>query len=669
MDASCARPMALIASGQLSAKDLIATCEGLSGRARDADIASLYRTWLQANGNDGLVYAVRYNFGVVLNKLGDFAGANREFMTAIALKADFYPAYINAGATFERLGGTSDAVTQWLALVNLLKDVTGETVNYKLTVLKQIGRVLENTHLAEAGEDALRQVIEITPHPDAIQHWISIRQKHCKWPVLSHVENTSRNQLYEAMSPHCLVFHADDPLLHLARANEYYERKIGRPNVFFHQKFADPKKRPPGRRLRIAYLSSYFREHAHGYLTAELYGLHDRSKFEVFAYSCSQRSKDRIQQQIMRDVDHWVDIVEMSDEQAAQRIFDDEIDILIDFNGYTGDARPGIVAMRPAPVIINWLGYPGSMATPYHNYIIADDFVIPPEYDLYYSEKVLRLSCYQPNDRNRVVVDRTWTRQDAGLPAGATVFCGFNGVQKITAQMWTRFMTILSQVPDSVLWLLDGSEGANARLRAAAAECGIDPQRIIFAPKMINEEHLARYPLADLFLDTSPCGAHTTASDALWMGVPVLTMAGRGFAARVCGSLVTAAGLGELVTSSFEDYVSTAIAIGNDKALQAKYRSSLAANRSTCDLFNTEKHVAQLDHVLMAAWDQYVDGRNPIPDLTNLKYYNQVGTALDGEGVELISVPDYDELYRARLREFDVHTPLPADSRLWRRRS
>jgi predicted O-linked N-acetylglucosamine transferase (SPINDLY family) len=263
------------------------------------------------------------------------------------------------------------------------------------------------------------------------------------------------------------------------------------------------------------------------------------------------------------------------------------------------------------------------------------------------------------------VANIAWTREAAGLPANATVFCGFNGLQKITSAMWARFMDILSRVPNGVLWLLDGGDRINEKLRQEAIRHGVTPDRIVFAPKIINAEHLSRYPLADLFLDTSPCGAHTTASDALWMGVPVLTVAGRGFASRVCGSLAHAAGMGDLVCSTFEEYVDKAVELGNDKRRRTAYREQLAANRATCDLFDTDKLITHLDNLLEGMWNDFVADRIPVPDLNNLPIYDEIGTELDDDAVEMLSRPDYLDLYRAGLKAFDRHYPITPDTRLW----
>jgi predicted O-linked N-acetylglucosamine transferase (SPINDLY family) len=471
------------------------------------------------------------------------------------------------------------------------------------------------------------------------------------------------------MSPYCILFHTDDPLLHLARGFAFHKRKIGRPVLSFHAQHLARRKAPrKSGRIRIGYLSSYLREHAHGYLTAEMYRLHDRDKVEVFAYSCSGRTLDRIQTRIMDGVDHWIDIDDLTDEQSARRIFDDQIDILVDFNGYTGDARVKIMSMRPAPIIVNWLGYPATTGTPYHDYIIADDFIIPTGYEKYYSEKVLRLPCYQPNDRLRLVADRQWTRAAAGLPERGVVFCAFNGIQKVTAFMWRRYMAILDQVPGSALWLLEGKETTNQRLRAMAEAQGIAGERIVFAPPLVNAEHLARFAMADLFLDTSPYGAHTTASDALWMGVPVLTAPGRSFAARVCGSLVAAAGIGELICDSLDDYVGKAVQLGRDRDRLAALRKKIIDNRDTCDLFNTKKLVSHLDDIFLQMWSEYSRGKTPRPDLSNLEIYDEIGTELDRDEVEMQSVADYESLYLQRLRERDDYFPINPDKRLWQRK-
>ena len=426
---------------------------------------------------------------------------------------------------------------------------------------------------------------------------------------------------------------------------------------------------PEPRRLRIGYVSSDLREHAVGFLSCEIYGLHDRASVEVFAYYCGPEADDPVQARIRAGVDHWADINQLTDRQAAARIADDGIDILVDLNGYSRDGRLGLFALRPAPVVVNWLGFPGTMGTPHHHYLIADPVVLPPGHERYVTERVKRLpACYQPNDRNRAVAAHRPGRAEAGLPEGAVVFCCFNGSQKVNHFTFRRWMRILAAVPDSVLWLLSGSEGGDARLRQAAADHGIAPERLVFADKRRNPEHLARYNLADLFLDTAPYGAHTTASDALWMGVPVLTAPGRAFASRVCASVVTAAGLPELVCDSFEDYVARAIELGRDRAALAALRAKLAANRDACALFDTPALVRGLEALYREMWAEHEAGALPRPDLVNLDCYREIGLEEDHEHPAPAGrQAEYEDFYRTRLAYRDQLAALPPDTRLWTR--
>jgi predicted O-linked N-acetylglucosamine transferase (SPINDLY family) len=392
---------------------------------------------------------------------------------------------------------------------------------------------------------------------------------------------------------------------------------------------------------------------------------HNRENVEVFAYYCGINRTDATQQRIMQAADHWVDISNLDDDQAAAKICADGIDILIDLNGYTKDARTKVFARRPAPIAVNWFGFPGTMGTPYHHYIIADATIIPPEDEMYFSEKVLRLPCYQPNDRKRVVAAQRPSRADAGLPENAFVFCSMNGSQKTTARTFRRWMLILGAVPDSVLWLLSATDETNERLRQAAAASGIAPERIVFAPKLPNPQHLARYPLADLFLDSSPYGAHTTAADSLWMGVPIVTFTGRTFAARVCASVVSAAGLEELACPTPEAYVAKAIELAHDREKFAAIKSKLIEGRDNYLLFDTPRLVVALEDLYRQMWSDFKRGTLPVPDLRNLDIYQEVGLGLDLENIEALSDDAYSLLYKEKLTEWHRCYPFAHDGLLW----
>ena len=344
---------------------------------------------------------------------------------------------------------------------------------------------------------------------------------------------------------------------------------------------------------------------------------------------------------------------------------DDKIDILIDLGGHTGDAPSAAFALRPAPVIVNWLGYPGSMGTPHHQYIIADDNIIPIPYEKYYSERVMRLPCYQPTDRKRIVAEPP-SRKEVGLADDALVYCCFNGTQKITPVMFRCWMSILVRVPHAVLWLLSCDAATDERLRRQAADSGVSPDRLVFAARMPNAEHLARYALADLFLDTSPYGAHTTASDALWAGVPVLTIAGLSFASRVCASLVRAAGLNELVCDTVKAYEDYAVEVGSHPDLLLAVRQRLWTNRDHATLFDMPLLVERLEMLYEQMWDEYLSGMIPIPDMTNFSLYNEIGAEIDHEAAEVLDLQSYEQRYTAALARRDSLSPIPHDRRLWR---
>lgn len=651
-------------SQEMSVIDLFGMAEKLKASGGNSLALQLYDLWISQNGSNPLIHAVRFNYGVALSDEGRLERARDVFLEAIKSNPEFIPPYINIGTLYEKLGQLDQSIAQWTAAVNVLGAVTPDSINYKLTGLKQIGRVLEGAKIEANAEAVLQQSLEIDPHQrDVSQHWIALRQSQCKWPVVQPFAKMNRRRLMNGISPLSAACHTDDPIFHLANAYHYNQTDVLKgaavPAAW------TPPNVPRSRRLRVGYVSSDLREHAVGFLTAEVFGLHDRSKVECFGYYSGVKTNDGMQARIKATFDYWCDITDYTDQAAAQKIRDDGIDILIDLNGYSKDARLNVFAMRPAPIIVNWLGFPGTLGTPYHNYVIADEFIVPREHDVYFTEKVVRLPCYQPNDRQRQVAACP-TRAEVGLPEDAVVYCCFNGTQKFNAITFDRWMRIMHGTPKSVLWLLTGSEETNERLRVEAEKRGIDRSRIIFADKRANAHHLARYRLADLFLDTFPYGAHTTASDALWLGVPILTFPGRGFAARVCGSLVTAAGLPELVCRSPEDYVARAIELGNDRAQLQTMRGKLEANRATCALFDMPLLVKSLEGLYEEMWKDYEDGRLPQPDLSNLDVMHDIASE-EGHDEAVAAAQDvtqYHKVYRDGLAARHAFSTLAYDRRL-----
>lgn len=619
----------------------------------------LYRQWIAFNPQDPHLAAAHFNMAVVAQRSGDSFAAINALRDALRIDPDFHPSYINLGRLLEDLGQSGAGVSQWLALVGKLSAVNGTTLRHKLMALHQLGRVLEFNHADAAAEDALRQAIDLSPdQPQAVQHWIALRQKQCKWPVIESWDGVAAHRLLANISPLSTAVLFDDPVFQLARAASYARQSIARPaHVHTHAS----RRGPRSARLRIGYVSSDLREHAVGFGLPEVMELHDRSRFEIHAYYCGIAREDETRRRLRDGVDHWSDIGGLTDDAAAERIAADGIDILVDVNGYTRDARTAVFARRPAPIAASWFGFPGTMATPYHHYVIADDFVVPEGSERFFTERVLRLPCYQPNDRKRKVDPAPPQRSGEGLPEQGFVFCCLNGAQKITPQVFAAWMRILAATEDSVLWLLDSSPETNERLRSMAAAAGIAPERLCFAPKRPNPQHLARYALADLFLDTFPYGAHTTASDAMWMGTPVLTVAGHGFAARVCAGLVTAAGMADLVCTDLDAYVARAIAIATAPDVAAELRRRLRASRDSCTLFDTPLLVRSLEALYDRMWEEFRSGDLPVPNLTNLGIYEEIGLS-QLAGTEGESVPP--ALYAAELARWAEHEPLAPDGRL-----
>lgn len=362
-------------------------------------------------------------------------------------------------------------------------------------------------------------------------------------------------------------------------------------------------------RLRIGYLSDAFRNHATAHLAAGLFEQHDRERFECFAYSFGLDDGSAYRRRLVDAFEHFVDIRDLSHHAAARRIADDAIDILVDLNGYTAGSRPEIAALRPAPVQVNYLGYPGTMGAPFIDYIVADPTVIPETDVGHYSEQVVWMpASYQPNDNRQPIAGRVARRAEWGLPE-SFVFCAFNQHVKIERAVFDAWLRILSDTPGSVLWLLAG--GGEKRLRLRAAQSGVDPARLVFARLLPKPEHLARLGLADLFLDTYTCNAHTTASDALWAGVPVLTRSSPGFAGRVAASLLKAAGLPELIAPDAVTYERQAIALARDPELLRSFANRLKENRAALPLFDTARYTRSLESAYQAMWARHRSGAGP----------------------------------------------------------
>ena len=366
-------------------------------------------------------------------------------------------------------------------------------------------------------------------------------------------------------------------------------------------------------RVRVAYVSADFHAHATAVLTAGMFEAHDRSRFETVAISFGRDDGSATRGRLSRAFDRFIDARGKSDMDIAQIIRELEIDIAVDLKGYTSDARPAVFSSRPAPLQVNYLGFPGTMGAPFMDYLIADPIVVPAAHKSFYAEKIVWLpDAYQPNDRSRDVADAPVDRASAGLPPSGVVFCCFNNSYKIQPKLFDVWMRLLKGVEDSVLWLLTDNDTATQNLQREAAARGVEPARLVFAPRAPLPEHLARHTLADLFLDTLPYNAHTTASDALWMGLPIVTCKGDTFAGRVAASVLHAAGLPELVTESLVDYETLALRLARDPVVLAGIKAKLKKECDTVALFDVARFTRHIEAAYVAMHERQQRGETPV---------------------------------------------------------
>lgn len=444
----------------------------------------------------------------------------------------------------------------------------------------------------------------------AIELCIELRRAVCDWTDVDHLQKTLHSKLDQAVAPvhpYSLLITEDAPEKILGAAESWAAK-------FHRQNNSSSVSRNPEAldRLRIGYFSSDLNSHAIGHLTASLFALHNKKNFEIYAFDIGPATTDALSQRIRQAVEHYVPARELSDRAIRDLCIKNDIHIAVDLNGYTKGARTGLFASGLSPIQVNYLGYPGTLGAKFYDYIVADPVLIPPELQRFYKEKILYLpDTYQPNQPFVAVHHTTPTRTDEGLPSDAFVFCNFNNNFKITPEVFTTWMRILRQVPDSVIWLLEDNEIAKANLLREAEQLGIAAHRLIFARRVGLEQHLARQSLADLFLDTFPYTAHTTASDALRSGLPIVTRMGLNFASRVAGSLLSAAGLPECIVKSEQEYVDFAIDLACNPVKINTIKEKLQAGLSTCRLFDAERYVRNLEQGMLEIWQNHRNGFPP----------------------------------------------------------
>jgi predicted O-linked N-acetylglucosamine transferase (SPINDLY family) len=554
------------------------------------------------------------NRGNVLAILGRLAEALASFERVLAVKADHLNALNNRGIALKELHRPLEAVASFERALAIDPRYVEAMCNRGST-LALLGR-----H-REACEQIGHALALVPNHSLALTALENSHAATCQWEGIANLRlQLKAAALRGEVEPFTLLRQDLEPAEFLVCVQNYVRKK--RPPL----SPVDRKNIKRSERIRLAYLSSDFRKHAIAYLTARLFELHDRKRFDVIAISFGADDKSDIRERLRSSFDEFHDVRARSDEEIAHLIRNLDVDVAVDLNGFTQGGRPGVLAQRPAPIQVSYLGYPATMGVDHIDYIIADAIVVPPEQQPFYHEKVVYLpGTYQTNDDLRRISDIVPSRAEVGLPQRGFVFCSFNNSNKITPCMFDLWMRLLQQIEGSVLWLLESNAFVAGNLRCEAKARGVAPDRLVFAPPINLEDHLARHRLADLFLDTLPYNAHTTASDALWAGLPVITCKGSTFAGRVAASLLTAINLPELITHSLQEYEVLALKLARDPALLTSLKQKLARNRETTPLFRSAIFARHVETAYTTMWERHRRGEqptsfsvSPIPDGTKL---------------------------------------------------
>ncbi|GJJ05285.1 hypothetical protein RugamoR64_58230 [Duganella rhizosphaerae] len=578
--------------GVLPITELIGIAGLLTARGRPEQAVALYQLWIR-HADTPLLHAAWYNLAVLQMQGGDQRSAEQSYRRALEIQPRFIEAYLGLGALMERRRSPEEALDTWYEALDLLDPAAANAGKLQIQLLNNIGRVADGRRRRHEAEEALSRSLQLDPRqPLVAAHWVRLRQQQCAWPVLAPLPGLDEEQLLATAAAPATLSASDDPAVQLAAARRHVAIHVA-PG-------AAPLADIAGythRKLRVGYLSPDSCPHS-----AELYALHDRSLVEVYGFCWDEEDNSALRLRIVQGLDHHLRIAGSSDLQAAQLIRAHEIDILVDLHGLHAGGRPGIQALRPAPVQIAWPGYPATTSLDGVDHVLADAYVLPQQLAPYFSEQPLYLpDTFQIVDRQRKPgrrPARARLRNAYGLPPKGFIFCCFSDSDKLAPPQFASWMRILLRVPDSVLWLAADSEQARDNLRVAALRHGVASERLCFADPE-PEHDLLRCQAADLFLDTLPFNAAGQACDALQAGLPLLTCSGRSYASRTSGSLLHAAGLPELVTHSLQAFEDAAVRLACAPQQLAALRRRLSGQRKSSALFDTPRFVRNLEQAYL----------------------------------------------------------------------
>ncbi len=552
------------------------------------------------------------NLGVLYHRMGVHEQAIGFYSKALSLAPDYAEAHNNLGAVYLDLERAKEARACFERALEANPKFAEAHINLG-DLSSRLGRPEDSVdHYRRVVDGGLGSPANVASALDGL---VWTLRRLCRWKGLAGLtrdllvlaEDAGRTPEAAKLSPFRSLSLPLSPQAQKRIAERHARNvRIGRPTA------PADRSNESDRPLRVGYMSADFRDHPVGHLIAGLFSRHDRGAVEVFAYAIGPRDDSPWRKRIMSGADRFRDLRDVGSDEVAARIAADGVDVLVDLMGYTEHARPEVLALRPAPVQINWLGFPGTMGAPFVDYLMADPVIVSEDAMADYSEAVIQLPHrYQVNDRDQEIAVDAPSRADCGLPDSGFVFCCFNNTYKITPELFDIWMRLLAAVPDSLLWLFKGDGEVEPNLRREAETRGVDGARLVFAERLTKPRHLARHVHADLFLDTFPYNAHTTASDALWCGLPIVTRPGRNFASRVAASLVTAIGVPELITPDVEAYEALALKLATDPESLGAIRTKLGENRLKTPLFDTELFARDLERAYAMAWQRHREGLKP----------------------------------------------------------
>jgi len=539
-----------------------------AGRLQEA--LDAYEKWLSTSDAPNKYVAI-FNCGSLLQTMGQLAQAETKYRECLVVHPQLAQAAINLGLVLEKQGRAEEALQQWAQVVSQGLLANGTDKDMQVMALNHMGRLYENQKKYDLSEQALIQSLNIHPkQPGVLQHWIHIRQKACKWPVYLPLPHISANDMLMSTSPLAMLSLNDDPALQLLCAHTFVERTYS-----FKQEHLCTSSYKHSK-VRIGYVSGDLCTHAVGLLLADFLEAHDHEKFEIHAYDFSPDDQTAYQARLRATFDHRHLIHRMDDRAVAKKIADDEIDVLIDLHGLSSGARPGIFALHPAPLQGTYLGFIGTTAMPWFDFVITDRYALPEELATYYVEKPLYLDgSFIPLNRDDNLL-RVASRHEFGFSEDAFIMAAFGNVYKINDALFTAWTNILKRAPNSVLWLVDDNEITTTELKRKATLSGISEHQLVFSPRVTHSEYQSRIKLADVFLDSFPYNCGSTTRDVINCGTPIVTCSGKTMVSRMTGSILNSLDLNNLITDNMAAYENLVVELSQQPEVIKKIKNVLA---------------------------------------------------------------------------------------------